>query len=74
MPFSVALTDLLEAKIYCKSEGQYSINTLHYAVSSIVGVALSDFDILIALEPTFSGPVISSSKDPSVRAWISQRR
>ncbi len=39
---ALAATDLVEFKIYCYSEGQYSINTLHYAVTDVIGLSVTD--------------------------------
>jgi hypothetical protein len=57
MAWQVTLNDLLEVKVYCFSEGQYSINTLHYAVSGVVGVALFDSNLVIPLEASMSAEI-----------------
>lgn len=42
--------DLVEVKIYAHSEGQYSINTLHYAVTGVMGSTVTDAAFALSFE------------------------
>lgn len=44
MAFQLEVNDLVEVKLYAFSQGQYSINTLHYRVTAEVGTGAFDAD------------------------------
>jgi len=52
---SVGLSDVLEVRAYCNDQTQNGINVLHYAVTSIVGVPLTDQQIADVVSATLAG-------------------
>jgi len=41
-PVIISVNDIVEAKIYCHSQGQFSINTVHYKCTAIAGGGSTD--------------------------------
>jgi len=54
MANAIQLNDLLELKLYAFSQGQYSINTLHYACVARAGDGEDDVGAGIKFQTTFS--------------------
>jgi len=53
----LALGNVVEAKLYCKSSGQYSINTLHFRVSAVAGTSTNDTNAATAVSGAFAAPM-----------------
>lgn len=59
MAIDLSVNDKLEMKIYCRNEGQVSVNTRHYKVSALTGTGKTDADA--AAE--FSNQVAAAMRD-----------
>lgn len=63
MPFTVAANDRLEVKFYCKSEGQFSVNTVHYRVDTVAGTSVTDAAVATKMSQYFNGRIMDVLSD-----------